>query len=148
MIAPVVREVVVPASPANAFRRFTDQMETWWPRKTHSVHEEACDRVVFEPGVGGRIYEVSQNEDAVWGTVVHWDPPRRVVFTWHPGREPSTAQEVEVTFEETSSGTRVRLVHRGWEALGEKASRVWAQYEKGWVGVLDQYLQAFATASV
>jgi uncharacterized protein YndB with AHSA1/START domain len=148
MITPVVREVMVPASPASAFRRFTDQMSVWWPRETDSVYEEARERVVFEPGVGGRIYEASQNEEVVWGTVRVWDPPRRVVFSWHPGREASTAQEVEVTFEETASGTRVRLVHRGWEALGENATRVWAQDSKGWVGALDRYSQAFALALV
>ena len=52
MIPPVVREILVPASAAEAFRRFTAEMSSWWPTDTHSVHLDRCDGVVFEAGVG------------------------------------------------------------------------------------------------
>jgi uncharacterized protein YndB with AHSA1/START domain len=142
MIPPVVREVVVPVSAADAFRRFTDEIHLWWPMRTHSVGGGECQRVVFEAGVGGKLYEISGiggKGPEVWGTVTRWDPPHSLSLTWHPGRDVSTAQEVVVTFDEVHAGTRVRLVHRGWEALGEHAAQARAGYEGGWVTVLEQY---------
>jgi len=143
MIPPVVREVVVPVSAAEAFRRFTDEIHLWWPMRTHSVGQAECRNVVFEAGVGGKLYEMSGKGPEVWGTVTRWDPPHRLSLTWHPGREASTAQEVEVAFDEVDGGTRVRLVHRGWEALGERAATARADYEGGWVTVLERYAAVF-----
>jgi hypothetical protein len=91
MIQPVVREVVVPVSSAEAFRRFTVEMATWWPTDTHSVHLGRCEGVVFEEGVGGRIYERAADATAEWGRVSRWEPPHLVAFSWHPGRPRSTA---------------------------------------------------------
>jgi uncharacterized protein YndB with AHSA1/START domain len=147
MIAPVVREVVAASSVEDAFRGFTDDIGRWWPTHTHSIHGADCAGVVFEHGVGGRLYEVSPKGSVLWGTVRTWDPPRAVVFSWHPGREASTAQEVEVTFERVESGTRVRLVHRGWDALGEKAVEARTQYDEGWVGVLELYTRQLGRAA-
>jgi uncharacterized protein YndB with AHSA1/START domain len=96
--------------------------------------------------VGGRIYEHAGDRVCEWGRVVAWQPPHRVVLSWHPGREPSTAQEVEVTFETDPGGTRVRLVHRGWEALGRAAMETRKSYESGWVGVLAEFAAALTTA--
>jgi uncharacterized protein YndB with AHSA1/START domain len=129
-------------APADAFRRFTRELDRWWPRHTHSVAGERCEEVVFEEGVGGRIYERAGDQTREWGRVVEWEPPRRVVFTWHPGREPTTAQEVEVTFETVPTGTRVRLIHSGWETLGRAALETRARYEGGWATVLGDFLAA------
>jgi uncharacterized protein YndB with AHSA1/START domain len=139
MIPPVVRTVLAPASPPDAFRRFTAEMSTWWPTETHSVHLHRCDGVVFEVGVGGRIYERAGDRASEWGKVVEWQPPHRVVFSWYPGREPATAQRVEVTFEAEAGGTRVTLVHRGWEALGAAATETRERYDSGWVRVLAEF---------
>ena len=51
-----------------------------------------------------------------------------------------------VVFDEVDGETRVRLVHRGWEALGERAARARADYEGGWVTVLEKYAAAFEAA--
>ena len=146
MIPPVVREVVVPVSPADAFRRFTTEIDRWWPAETHAIHAGRVDEVVFEEGVGGRIYERAGVQTSEWGRVVEWQPPHRVVFTWYPGRDPATGQQVEVTFETQRGATRVRLVHRGWEALGAAAMQTRTNYESGWAGVLADFAAALTTA--
>ena len=77
----------------------------------------------FEPGVGGRLVEVYDDEGAdayELGRVLVWEPPARLVFTMG-GRDfaaddPRT--EVEVFFEATEGGTRVSVHHEGWEGLG------------------------------
>ena len=43
------------------------------------------------------------------------------MLRWHPGREPETAQEVELRFRAEGATTVVELEHRGWAGLGDKA---------------------------
>jgi len=139
--APIVKTVRVEAAPDRAFRRFTEEIASWWPLRSHSVGRADAVTVTMEPRIGGRIVEqIRGGREAVWGTVTAWDPPRRVGFTWHPGRTPETAQDVEVRFSPEGSGTRVELEHRGFErlgpALGRKARR---GYPIGWEYVLGLY---------
>ena len=137
----------VAAAPERAFTLFTEGMAEWWPIRTHSVGEDRVETVVFESGVGGRIYERTLDGDEhVWGTVTAWEPPGRVVFTWHPGRGPDTEQEVEVRFEPSGSGTRVELVHTGWERLGDRAGAVHDHYDGGWDLVVGERFAAAANA--
>jgi uncharacterized protein YndB with AHSA1/START domain len=139
-IPPVVRTVTVPWAREAAFRRFTEEISSWWPRSTHSIGQERSERVTLEGRVGGRIFETIQGGDeCVWGTVQVWDPPHRVAFTWHPGQKAETAQTVEVRFSGSGEGTLVELTHRGWELLGKQAPRMRRAYGLGWIGVLRIY---------
>ena len=130
----VRKSVMVACPPERAFEVFTREYARWWPFATHSVGELETETVAFEPGVGGRIYERTRaGTEYDWGTVLSWEPPARVVFTWHPGMEPDTAQEVEVTFSAEGRGTRVVLEHRGWEKLpAEQAAEMMKGYNAGW----------------
>jgi uncharacterized protein YndB with AHSA1/START domain len=140
IIPPLEKEVVVSWDQQRAFERFTRDISAWWPLRTHSVGEASAESVVMEPRVGGRIVEsIRGGKTSVWGTITHWDPPRRVAFTWHPGRPVSTAGHVEVVFTAHSSGTRLQLVHSGWESFGEKARGARKGYSIGWSGVLALY---------
>jgi hypothetical protein len=123
-----------------AFRLFTDGINRWWPLLTHSVGEEQAETCYFEGWVGGRIYEVMKDgNQAEWGRVLVWEPPVRVTFSWHPGREAQTAQQVTVTFSEVPGGALLDLVHSGWETLGESAQAIWENYQTGWDFVLGKY---------
>ncbi len=136
---PVVKRVKVDLVPQEAFRLFTEGIHRWWPLRRHAVDEKRAVSCVFEQRRGGRLYEVYQDGgQADWGTVLLWEPPDRVAFTWHPGRSPDTAQEVEVTFRKAAGGTEVQLTHRGWEKLGPKAGETRAGYDSGWSYVLGE----------
>lgn len=139
-IPPLEKDVVVAWDQQRAFARFTQDIARWWPLRTHSVGEANAESVVIEPRVGGRIVEtIRGGKESVWGTLTHWDPPRRVAFTWHPGQSVKTAGHVDVTFHPDSSGTRVVLVHTGWENFGEKGRGMRKGYSIGWSGVLALY---------
>jgi uncharacterized protein YndB with AHSA1/START domain len=100
---------------------------------------------VIEEHVGGRIYEVhADGREAEWGRIVAWEPPHRMVSSWHPGRTPDTAQELEVVFQAEESGTRVTLTHSGWEHLGERGADGRAGYDEGWDSVLQPYIKLAA----
>lgn len=136
-IDPIEKSFTLPADPETAFRRYTAEMGEWWPLYSHSVFDEEADTIVCEPGVGGRIYERSSKGDiSEWGRVSVWTPPERLAFTWYPGREPALGQLVEMRFEAVDLGTRVRLVHSGWETLGPAGPVVRDGYDAGWEPVI------------
>lgn len=138
-IAPVRKALSVPLSRDTAFRLFTAEIASWWPLASHSVGQGKAETVIMEGRAGGRFYErAGDGSTALWGEVRVWDPPRRLVYSWHPGRGADTAQEVELRFIGTGSATRVELEHRGWEALGEKASSMRDNYDTGWNHVLTE----------
>jgi len=132
-------EVAVPA--AEAFRIFVDQIDSWWPLAVHSIGGARAAGCVFEGRDGGRIYEADEDGSLhLWGTVTEWRPPERVVFSWHPGRDATTAQEVELRFVEHGGRTTVELEHRGWESLGDRAAEARERYHSGWPGVMVHYV--------
>lgn len=142
-IEPVVKTITVAWPVERAFRRFTGEIGAWWPLESHSVGGEQARTCAIEPREGGRLYEVGEDgSEHAWGTVTRWEPPRRVAFTWHPGRDPETRQEVEVTFDPVDDGTRVQVVHTGWERLGEKAAETREAYGPGWEFVLGRFAGA------
>lgn len=103
--------------------------------------------VVFEPRVGGRIFERTPSGDEIeWGEITAWDPPRRVGYLWHIATDRASATDVEIVFVEAGAGaTRVEIEHRGWERLGEARGASWREANQGgWNGVLPAYRQACA----
>jgi uncharacterized protein YndB with AHSA1/START domain len=139
------KSIAVACSPEAAFRVFTEEIGSWWPLATKSVGLERSQALVLELRPGGRVFERTGNgEEIAWGEVLVWEPPHRLVFSWHPGRGPETAQEVEVRFSGEGRGTRVKLEHRGWERLGDRAEEALTHYVGGWDEVLERYAAAAA----
>ena len=138
----VVKEIEVGRSAADAFRIFTEEITAWWPLATHSIYEEDAVTATIEPRVGGRISErTADGREADWGAVTVWDPPSRFAVTWKPNLDddaPWTAWSV--SFDVLAPDrTRVTLTHTGWEAHGDRAAEVCAQYESGWNPVLASF---------
>jgi len=140
LVIEVVRKVVtVDCAVEEAFRVFTEDAMSWWPVATHSIHETVRE-IVFEPGEGGEVYEVSTaGEKGHWATVTGWDPPAWLVLAWNILERPGEETEVEVRFTPEGDGTRIELEHRGWEALAEAAAEKRADYDTGWGHVLGRY---------
>jgi uncharacterized protein YndB with AHSA1/START domain len=139
----IEKSVTVSAPVETAFRVFTEEIHAWWPLRTHAVDTDNSDMVILEGHEGGRLFErTPAGDEHVWGTVVSWEPPGRVGYTWHPGRGEETAQEVEVTFTPAGEGTRVDVRHWGWEKLGDRLDETIASYNEGWDLVIAEYAEA------
>ena len=142
-VAPLVKHATVPCPPPRAFELFTEQISAWWPMATHSVGGSPACRVDMAGHVGGHIIEtLPDGTTSIWGTITAWEPPSRVAFTWHPGRDLEEATEVQVVFEPTAdTATAVTLLHGGWSARpdGIAARR---NYDTGWDLVLAQFRSA------
>ena len=114
-------------------------------RQRDQRHDAAAQA---EPRAGGRLVETARDgTEHPWGTVSAWEPGRRVAFSWHPGRDPASAQWIEVAFRANPAGTRVTLVHGGWEALGERATASREAYRNGWPTVFGQRYRDFCVAA-
>lgn len=142
-LEPIRQSASVQRSPDDAFRIFTTEIASWWPKSRYSVSQERARNVVLEPLPGGRVYEVRDDGETFdWGKVLVWEPPMRLVLSWHPGRAPDVAQEVEVRFSPQGDKTRVDLEHRNWARLGAEAATVRERYAGGWVEVFGEHFVA------
>jgi uncharacterized protein YndB with AHSA1/START domain len=129
-------EVDVPAQ--QAFDVWALRCATWWPA-SHTVSGDPA-AITFEPRAGGRILEHARGgAEHVWGTVLDWQPPRRLRYRWHPFFSPEEATEVEVTFTPREGGTAVRLEQRGFEALGDAGAGRRQRTQQAWSTVTARY---------
>ena len=108
----------VDVDPETAFRIFTEDVDAWWQRGPgQRFGGERRGVLRFEPGVGGRLVEVFEDDAGAYevGRVRIWERGARLVFGFRAlAFQPGEETEVEVRFEPTSGGTRVTLEHRGW----------------------------------
>jgi len=137
-IEPVRKERRLALGIEEAFRLFTGGMGSWWPLPTHSISADEAAGVRFEGCVGGRVVEISPDgSEYAWADVLAWDPPHRLLLSWHPSPEPLAASTLEVCFEAAGDGVLLRLEHRDWEEFGDAEGRALrAGYEPGWDVVL------------
>ncbi|MBK6918012.1 MAG: SRPBCC domain-containing protein [Deltaproteobacteria bacterium] len=114
--------VVVRVARDEAFRIFTEEIDSWWRHGLKYRVARGRSVMALEPGVGGRLFErIGDGPDAkviATGEVLEWAPPARLVLRWRAVNfAPAEWTTVEIDFEELDDTTRVRLVHRGWHAI-------------------------------
>jgi hypothetical protein len=127
----------------HAFDVWTSRIGTWWPTD-HTVTGQRDLLVVLEGEVGGRIFErTSDGVEHDWGVVTDWEPPTRLTYLWHLGRDRSQATDVEVRFVALGPrDTRIEVEHWGWERLGEMAESWRDRNRIGWETLLPHFAAA------
>jgi len=145
----VVRKEIVVAAPIDmAFAVFTERFGDFKPPE-HSLLAAPITETVFEPRVGGHIFDRATDGTVCrWARVLVYEPPQRVVFSWDIGptwqveQEPENTSEVEVRFSaDGPQHTRVELEHRnidrhgpGWEGVAGAVA-----HDQGWPLYLARY---------
>jgi uncharacterized protein YndB with AHSA1/START domain len=151
--AEVVRKQVVVEAPIDrAFMVFTERFGDFKPLE-HNLLGAPITETVFEPRVGGNIYDRAEDgSECRWARILAYDPPDLVVFSWDISprwqleTDPELTSEVEVRFfAETPRRTRVELEHRhidrhgpGWQAVREGVDE-----GEGWPLYLARYAALF-----
>jgi uncharacterized protein YndB with AHSA1/START domain len=154
-VTPVRKSITVKVSAERAFDVFTNGFDTWWPRG-HHIGKSPMKKAIVEGKAGGRCYtEQVDGTDCDWGSVLVWEPPKRVVIawqitpTWQYEPDLSKSSEVEITFTPEAAGsTRVDLEHRCFERHGAGAPAMKAGVEGpgGWAGLLQEYARVAEAA--
>jgi uncharacterized protein YndB with AHSA1/START domain len=147
-LPPVRHAVVVRAPVDRAFAVFTQDMASWWPPEHHLLAGELA-AMVFEPWVGGRIYDRAvDGAECQWARVLAYEPPHRVVFswdvspTWQIETDHDRTSEVEVRFSSEPDGrTKVELEHRNLERVGDGGEQVRQAVDEGWPVGLGRFQQ-------
>ena len=150
--AVVRRQVVVQAPIERAFTVFTARFGDFKPPE-HNLLRAPIAETVFEPRVGGHIYDRAvDGSECRWARILAYEPPDRVVFSWDisPQWQLETdlvnTSEVEVRFIAEAPGrTRVELEHRnierhgpGWQAVADGVGG-----DAGWPLYLTRYAALF-----
>ena len=108
--------VAVPVE--EAFRVFTEEIDLWWRRGPRFRFDEDRDgRLLFE-GQARLVERFDDGDEFEVGRVLAWEPPARLVFEFRAAKfAADEVTEVEVSFAPEEDGTRVRVEHRGWDAV-------------------------------
>jgi uncharacterized protein YndB with AHSA1/START domain len=154
VVEPIRKSVVVNTGIERAFALFTERFDAIKPRE-HNLLSVPIAETVFEPRVGGRIYDVGlDGSRCEWSRVLVFDPPSRVVFSWDIGPtwqlepDPAKTSEVEVRFiAESVDRTRVELEHRHLERHGAEWQSVakGVDGDAGWPLYLRRYVDLAVT---
>ncbi|MEE6140339.1 SRPBCC family protein [Mycobacterium sp. 050128] len=149
-VEPIRKSVAVNTGIERAFTLFISKFDAIKPRE-HNLLSVPIAETVFEPRVGGHIYDVgTDGSRCEWARVLVYEAPFRVVFswdispTWQLEADPAKTSEVEVRFiAESEDRTRVELEHRhlerhgtGWQAVADGVDG-----DAGWPLYLSHYVE-------
>ena len=146
-VPPIVKSVVVRTAPRRAFELFAGELARWWPLAQFHTGPDPVDCAI-EPRVGGRVFErAADGRVTSWGTVLAYDPPDRLAFSWIVGLSADQAQYIEVRFVPQDGGTLVELTHSGWETLGAAAASLRERYDQGWGTLVERFFADYANGA-
>lgn len=139
--AVVHNQIVVEAPIARAFAVFTERFGDFKPPE-HNLLDASIAETVFEPHVGGHIYDRAvDGSECRWARVLTYEPPDRVVFSWDISpqwqleTDPSHTSEVDVRFiAETPPAPALNwntATSTGTGRAGGKSAMVWATTPDG-----------------
>ena len=108
----VRKEIVVEAPIERAFRVFTEDFDRIKPREHNMLAVEIAE-TVFEPHVGGRIYDRGvDGSEYHWARVLAFDPPDEGRLQL--GHQPAVAARVRPREDERGRGAVHRRVRRAY----------------------------------
>jgi uncharacterized protein YndB with AHSA1/START domain len=145
----VVRKtLLLECSQEHAFRVFAQRMGQWWPAD-HHIGAAPFRDIIVEPCTGGQWYEIDTDERrGAWGSVLAWEPPHRLVLSWHLNTkfqfdpDMARASELHLLFVSLADRqTRVEFEHRGIERHGEGYQELRDRLDRGWVGILELFVK-------
>jgi uncharacterized protein YndB with AHSA1/START domain len=127
----IFAEIEIEAPRERVFTALTDpgELAAWWgSADTYRTFDWQLD---VRPGGEWSCKAKSAQGDSlssVHGRYLVVEPPRLLVYTWHPSWDGFAASTVRCELESVESGTRVRVKHSGFEGRPESCR----EHGKGW----------------
>jgi uncharacterized protein YndB with AHSA1/START domain len=140
--AAIKGEVEIEAPPESVFEALTNpaEMAEWWG--SADTYRTKNWKVDLRVGGGWSCdAESPRGVSKVNGTYLEIDPPRKLAYTWNPSWQTGPETRVEFRLEKIASGTRLRLLHSGFEGQEESQKG----HSEGWqrvLGWLNKHLAA------
>ena len=121
------------ATPERIFRALTTaEMADWWGQDgMYRTHDYDID---LRPGGRWSCKATGADgaESTVGGEYITVDPPRVLEYTWEPSWDNFAVSRVRIDIEPRGAGSRVKIVHTGFEGREEMAK----SHGEGWARVL------------
>ena len=130
----MIKSVLLPLGPADAFKLFTSEISSWWP--TDRRHTNDPESAIFiDPG--GRFFERARDgREVELGRVLAWEERNRIELDFYIATGPAQPTAVEIVFVEEVGGTRVTVTH----APKAESESLWDEraprYARSWEAVL------------
>lgn len=112
----------IAVAPEELFQIFVEDVDLWWKRgPAHRFFPPWKGRMRFEKNGETRLVEQDPDNPKrrhVIGKVLVWEPGVHLTFEFRlPNFSPEQATRVDVAFVPIETGTRIDLLHTGWETL-------------------------------
>jgi uncharacterized glyoxalase superfamily protein PhnB len=122
--------VEVAADPQTAFTVFTDELDLWWVRGPVNAYDSGrLAEMRLEPGIGGRILEVYEDDALELARITAWEPGERVAW-----RSSLDDVSIDVRFEPSAGGTLVRLEATVAEGGEDRGGSSFVAVTPPWLG--------------
>ncbi|MEL6426997.1 MAG: SRPBCC domain-containing protein [Pseudomonadota bacterium] len=110
--------------------------EKVWDYLTRAEHLAKWYHAAAADLDAGADYQLNNTdgEKIVWGTVLEWEPPKRLVTTFEAGPLGGGETTVAWDLEPLEGGTFVTLTHSGVLAIGDHGPRTLHAIDSGWDG--------------
>jgi len=99
-----------------------DQLGEWY----HPAREDLGADQDYE------LYNKENNEKWIWGSVLEWNPPKKLVYTFIIPPLEAVSSTVTWELEESHGGTKLSLTHEGVGELGDEALGLLMALDNGW----------------
>jgi uncharacterized protein YndB with AHSA1/START domain len=135
-------EIVIESEPQAVFDALTDsaQVMLWW--RSPDFYEVTDFH--FERRKGGSWHMAARGSNGkaftVKGSVLEYEAPTRLTFTWNPDWQDIEPTTVEITLRLVPAGVHLRLIHSGF--AHDKPG--YESHLHGWPHVI-RWLSAFVT---
>ena len=130
----MIKSVLLPLAPTQAFTLFTEQINAWWPEERR--HTNDTESTLYLEATGRFFEQARDGRQVDLGRVVEWQAPERIVLDFYIATGPAHPTKVEVTFTPEAAGTRVTVMH----TPKPESEDLWAdrapRYERSWEIVL------------
>ena len=126
----VSSEVEVAVDPDTAFAAFTEELDLWWVRGP--INHFAGGRALAmrcEPGVGGRLLEVYEDDALELGRITAWEPGQRLAW-----RSSVDDVNIDVSFAPAGDGCLVRVEASVPAGGQDRGGTAWVRVTPKWFG--------------
>ena len=140
----IALEIPIDAPRARVWRMLTEEAHRWWPRDFYASANPLGMR--FEPKLGGRLYEETENGGGVvWYTVIALDPGQSIDLAGHLTAAFGGPSQTLLRLALREQGART-VLEVSDAVVGNVSERTAKSLEDGWRALFDAGFRAFVEA--